>query len=576
MAGKVLLLLSAVWLGGCHRGIKSSSGEREVDTGISVAFGASGSTTDSTRWDFGDGSPPREGRSASHAFRRAGEYRVRATDEGREVGQVSIRVRPRPAVRAIPGAARVALFVPRLEGNLNQCIDFLERVLGSRAAQALIENSPLLKLAFEGVSGLSGSSPVVDPLEGVGLFGTARFAGVVGFLGVVDEEAAVAALVRTLEENGGTGLGDARGVTVVNMPEGKRLGVFTDRGYLFLAASEDGEEGVAPFVPVLEAVRGSPDEGLEGALEGEPLGGGGRPAQLQAYVDLSPNARQIQRVRLSFAVVEEGVEFDGLVSSIEGLGSEAAVAPSRLLERLPAGPIFAVSNGISVERLVRWGVGGPGGDGRKALAARVRLNEADLEWLLDSLRGDFAAAAYFDARAFLDGLVAGGGDPVLRLNLVAEAGLVRDDRVVEIVTSWLGGQGAPATVERIAPARTQITTRLGNAPVRFEISPDTLRVESGDLPGPKPDGGSGADLVRRYADGAFTPGHLSAVLDMGQVGRDLAEVPGTAGEPSARMELVRGLADTFWKQVSPVETTFVDLFLESGRGHVRGKIALRR
>ncbi len=227
------LLVVAVALGGpgCRRGVKpEAGGDRTVEAGVPVGFGSEAQGAPEVTWDFGDGSPPRQGARVSHAFERAGSYPVRALEKDEVVASATVTVVSRPVLRAIPADAEIAIFFPQLRGNVEPLVGFFSRMLGQAQARQALEEAPLLSLVLRE---LRGEPRVVDPEEGVGFFSLPGFAGTVALLGVTDTQGALDAVVRELESGGARALERGpEGTVRFQRENGTSMLLFPDRGYL--------------------------------------------------------------------------------------------------------------------------------------------------------------------------------------------------------------------------------------------------------------------------------------------------------------------------------------------------------
>ena len=182
VAGCLALVLTAP---GCRRAVKPEvGGDRTVEAGVPADFGSADADAAAVAWDFGDGQQA-TGARVTHAFARAGTYTVRALHEGEEVGRAVLTVVPRPLLRAMPADTQMALYVPRLRGNVEPMVSFYEQLIGPENARRSLEAAPFVPLVLRSLGEAAGPS-VVDPEEGLGFFAVPGFDGMVGLLGVTD------------------------------------------------------------------------------------------------------------------------------------------------------------------------------------------------------------------------------------------------------------------------------------------------------------------------------------------------------------------------------------------------------
>ncbi len=243
-----LRALTAFWLvtvvlvgPGCRRMVKPEAGEdRTVEAGVPVGFGSEAKDAPVVTWDFGDGSPPRQGARVSHAFPRAGAFTVRALEKDEVLASARVTVVPRPVLRAIPADAEVAVFFPQLRGNVEPLLGFYSRLVGEAQARSSLEEAPMLSLVLRE---MRGEPRLVDLEEGVGFFSLPGFEGTVGLLGVMDEPAALDAVVGELESGGATVVNrqPSEGLVHLRGEDGAPLLLFADRGYLYLVMSDTGD-----------------------------------------------------------------------------------------------------------------------------------------------------------------------------------------------------------------------------------------------------------------------------------------------------------------------------------------------
>jgi PKD domain len=576
---------------GCRRAVRAEAGEdRTVEAGVPVGFGSEAQDAPVVTWDFGDGTPPRQGARVSHAFPRAGTYTVRALGKDKKdevLDSARVSVVPRPVLRAIPADAEVAAFFPHLRRNVEPLLGFYSRLVGEARELDSLEELPLLSLVLRE---LRGEPQVVDPEEGVGFFSLPDFEGTVGLLGVTDSEAALDAVVKELESSGATvSRRQPEGTVLLQRESGAPLGLFADRGYLYLVVPEDEEEAEggepqARATPAeLEALRAR-ITGMSGpGLSELPL-----LAELRQKVG-SGNAYFFARpvgedassgFRGIWATLraEEGrAELEGWVASEKPLLEGTPPPIPALLEKAPAGPIAAMMVSIPPEQLTKLVFGTPGSERRERTLQRLGeqgFDAAGADSLLGALRGDVALLAYFDAPAFYRNFIRGSRRPEPRGTLLFEAGLVRSEPVVEWLTRRLKARQQPFEVVKGADA-TLLRTRMMDQPVELSVSADRLTIRGGESLEGRAPGALSEVLRERFGARAFEPGHISAMVDVDRLRTELDAPQEVPGVPAQQLPAARALVGAVLDQLPPVELFFLDFTPEQGGGRFRVRTVLR-
>lgn len=598
----VLLVAVALGASGCHRAVKPElGGERTVEAGVPVDFGSEAKDAPVVRWDFGDGTPPQQGARVSHAFARAGAFQVRALEQKEDevLGSATVTVVPRPVLRAIPADAEVAIFFPRLRGNVEPMVDFASRLLGEKQARQAIEEAPLLSLVLRE---LRGEPRLVDPEEGVGFFSLPGFEGTVGLLGVTDARAAMDAVVAELESAGSRVTGRGAGDSVrFERQGGAPLLLFPDRGYLYLVVPDTGEAegtqeasarvtkvqaqagGTEPADAELEAIRAR-IAGMSGpGLSELPLLNELKTKVAAGNVHLFARpvgdeaSGGIQGVWAAFRADANKAELEGWVASDRSLFEGKSAPGSELLGKAPAGPIAALMVSIPPDELAKLVFGAPGSERRIRTQQRLLgegLDEAAVDKLLGALRGDLTLLAYFDAAAFYRNFIKGSRKPEPRGALLFQAGLVHPEPVLDWLTGQLQGREQPFEVLKGADG-TRLRTRVMEQPVEFTVTKDRLMAQGGESLQSRASGDVGAALRERFGAQAFEPGHLSAMVDVGRLRAELQAPQDVPGVPPMQLPVARSLVSTLMDQLPPVELVFADFAPEQGGGRFRARVELR-
>ncbi len=607
-----LCLVAAALVGsGCHRAVKPEvGGDRTVEAGVPVGFGSEARDAPEVTWDFGDGTPPGQGARVAHAFPRAGTYTVRALKKDEVLGSAQVTVVPRPVLRAIPDDAEVAVFFAQLRDNVEPLVGFYSRLVGESQARASLEEAPMLSLVLRESR---GEPRVVDLEEGVGFFSLPGFEGTVGMLGVTEPQGALDAVVKELESGGARVVrrSPAEGLVHLQRESGAPLLLFEDRGYLYLVVpdteddasdegnEEDNEPGEAEATRVLAVEAPPPAEpggstGVEAiraritGMSGPGLSELPLLTQLRTKVG-SGNvyffarpvgedaASGFQGIWATFRVAEAQAELEGWVASEKALLEGKRAPGSALLTKAPQGPIASLMVSIPPEELGKLAFGAPGSERRERTLQRLQeqgLDASGAEALLGALRGDMTLLAYFDAPAFYRNFLNGNRRPEPRGTLLFEAGLVRAEPVLEWLTGRLKARGQPFEVVKGADA-TRLRTRVMEQPLEFTVSPERLTLHGGEALRGRASGDVGAALRERFGAQAFESGHVSAMVDVGQLRTELEAPQEVPGVPAQQLPVARSLVGTLLDQLPPVESVFLDFTPEEGGGRFRARTLLR-
>lgn len=590
VVGCVALVLTA---SGCRRAVRPElGGDRTVEAGVPATFGSAQADAPAVDWDFGDGQRA-SGARVTHAFARSGSFTVRALHEGKEVGRAVLTVEPRPLLRAIPSDANMVLYVPRLRGNVEPMVSFYEQLIGPDNARRTLEGAPFVGLVLESLT--EGAGPgVVDPEEGLGFFMVPAFDGVVGLLGVTEPEAAMDAAVREFEAAGHSVQRGADGLARIQTPDGTPVFLFVDRGYLYLAMPEtETPSGATTQVegvpPPSEPPTGSRDvavarqvvEGLQGpGLSEAPLLQELRPkvAEGNVYLFSRPTDPQapggVRGVLASMKAQQARAELDGFVSTEKALFQGLRGPDSALLSQAPQGPVAAAMFSVPPEELAKLVFGAPGSEQRMRTAEKLRAQGLDAEALLSALRGDVALLAYFDAAAFYRNFIV-NKRPDVRGTVLMEAGLTRSGPVVEALSKWLQTSGNLRLETRQEGNVTRFRGRVMEQPMVLSVAPERATLQLGEPLERRPRGDVGAALLKRFGAGAFEPGHVSLMLDLGQLREEL-EAPGEVpGVPQGQLSAAKAFGGAFLDQLTPLDHVFMDFTPDEGGGRLKGRVVLR-
>lgn len=553
---RLLLGLALLAVGtGCVRRLQVLVLDAPLETGVPGTFSG---TPGELKWDFGDGTPPSRSLTGTHAWAKAGKYTVQAWDGDFLALRAQVTVVPRPLLRAVPPQATSVMFAPTLGQPLSEAVDFLERAIGSPQLQKWLDETVVPQLAVEAGS---GGGVGLDPAEGVGVFTMEGVDGRVALVGTEDDERALAALIARLQERGAdVAERTLDGVTVATLPDATPVLAFVDRGYLY---------AVWPASP-LDAARAV---GLVRASEGGSIAVGAAVPEGQLAFHFAPGrgAADWEWARGGLTVHGDVAELAGRVSGKKALWKGKAAVP--LVATAPAGPVVVASLGVSPDVLASLVLGAKGADRRRRLAETLAQDGVDLEQALSAFTGELGALLYFDSEAFLKNLVAGSGKPEPRGALVVEAGVRQPAPLVGLLrklVAWL----APQAAESGSAPQLTWKGRWLDAAMVLDLSAKAARLTGGSGTEGRPKVELAQSLAGRF-DGAFSPGHVSFLVDVGQLRRELQTPRLIPGLDPARVVTVQGFSSAFLDQLTPIETVLLDLWPDAEGAQVRGRVTLR-
>jgi hypothetical protein len=495
---------------------------------------------------------------------------VRALEGGEERAAVTLEVIQRPVVHAIPQTADGALYLARIRGGLEPAIDFAEKLIGPDPVQRFLESAVLPSVALDDAS--------VEPEGGIGLFTLAGFRGLAGLLAARDAAALSRAVERRFERMGAGLSQNVDGSVRVHSPQGAELAVFADRGYVYLIVPQpgvsSGEGSTDPGVAV-RAISESPPAGLEGSgrLKWDGVGPG------SAYLFLQVVGGREGRVRsvvASLSLADLTLRMEGALWAEGPLWRlDGATAPP-LVDAAPGSPVAAASISASPRELTAAALSLLTEPAREATLARWGMRPADLEQLADALSGTAALLVYFDSGAFFAHLAEKDARPEPRGALLGSAGLARAEGLDELLQARL--RAADVRFERDL-ADGQPRYRLsapGFSSAELKVGARELSLRAGESLSARPVKDVAAELRARFGPGAFGPRHVSAVLDVGELARELEAPTTVPGLSTQRLALLQGFSVEFLRQLTSIDTAFVDLVAIPEGARARGSLTLRR
>lgn len=185
-----------------------------------------------------------------------------------------------------------------------------------------------------------------------------------------------------------------------------------------------------------------------------------------------------------------------------------------------------------------------------------------------------ALLAYFDAAAFYRNFIL-NKRPDVRGTVLVDAGLTRSGPVVEALSKWLQSSGTVRLETRQEGNVTRFRGRAMEQPVLLSVAPERATLQLGETLERRPRGDVGAALLKRFGAGAFEPGHVSLMLDLGQLREEL-EAPGEVpGVPQGQLSAAKAFGGAFLDQLTPLDHVFLDFTPDEGGGRLKGRVVLR-
>ncbi len=536
------LLLIPV-LAACVRAPRVEQRERPVETGLLVPFVSDASRT----WDFGDGSPVVTGAQVQHAFSKAGRYTVRGRDGAAVREEISLVVASRSVLHLVPPDAEFALLARGLE-ELAPAVDFVERLGGATTVQDAFDANPALWWSVE--QSLAGGAPL-DAREGFAVFTWPDVpAARVTATGIVDDAAALAAFSAWLAERGWSGVSTVQGLLRFER-EARSLDVFVDRGALYAVETALTERvpSAQSRVAAASALGLEADGSTAALLDALPAGG------LVVYGVSSGGASwKVAAAALRFTGDEARAE--GTLFAGQPLWAAAPVAAHRLLKNAPDGPVAAFSGMLGAPSLAALLLGPPGSPRRTRAEEALLDDGVELTRLLETFAGGVDAVVYADVEGFVRDTLAAGGRPQPQGSLLVQAG-VRDAAKLEVAIDALTAK----TKQKLLKEKEQQLRLWRGAwagrPFDLVLTDEAFFVKAGA----PVDAREPIDLMTKWGaqfDGAFGEGHLSALVDVGQLRRELLQ-PRLMDIDPRKSLTAQALAVTMIDRLTRLELAMVDL-----------------
>lgn len=555
--GAVLLLVALL---GCVRPARIERRDQPVEAGVPVPF----VSDTELAWDFGDGSAVVLGAQVSHAFPRSGRYTVRGRDGSTLREQISIVVAPRPVLHLVPPDVELALLARGLD-ELGPAVDFMERLAGPDNVHDALEANPAVAWAVE--QGIAGGGPL-DAREGLALFvwpGTGDV--LVTAVGVADDDAALKAFTSWLDARGWSRVSVVLGLTRYER-EARALDVFLDRGALYVVdAPITGRLPSAQARVASASALGLEAQGpTEAMLDALPAGG------LVVFLR-APEGSSWSTGAVALRIDGDELRAEGSLEAARPLWADVATPATRLLQKAPQGPIAVVSGMLGADALAAL-VLGPAGSGRRARFERELAEDGvELSRVLAGLGAGLDVLVYADVEGFVRGTLAAGGKPRPRVSLLLEAPVV-DAAVLEPqLDAWLGAK--LSRLEKLKEAQLRLWRgEDGSGPLDVALTDKALFVKGGA----PIDAREPVNLLAEYAarfDGAFGPGHLSALIDVGRLRQELLQ-PRLMDVDPRKALTAQALAVTILDRFTRLELAMVDVAPAPTGAKVQAVIRLRQ
>ncbi|MDP1827386.1 MAG: hypothetical protein Q8L48_29190 [Archangium sp.] len=520
--------------------------ETPVETGLEVPFVAEGER----RWDFGDQSPAVTARQTTHAFSRAGRYVVRSYEGESLREQVTLVVSPRAAFHLVPPDARFAVIARGLE-DFAPAVDFGERLAGPESTQSWLDGAPLLGWAFEQAS--AGNGGLVDAREGLATFAWEDADDTrLSVVGITDGPGALAALKAWLVEHGWAALSPVQGLWRYEQ-ETRALDVFVDRGALYAV-----DAPLTHRLPGAQArIAAAPARGLESdgavasALDQLPSGG-------LVLFSRAPEALSWRFVTAAVRIAGDEARLEGRLHGPAPLwAAQPSLPGTRLLSHAPEGPVLVAAASLPPSELAALWLGAPGTPRRKQLELELLAQGTDVERAVAAFAGVFELCVYADVPGFVRTTLQAGGRPQPQGTVLFEAPVVSAEPIEALADAMARRWELTLTKTRDKQLRLWRGPAFGR-PLEAALTEKSLFAKAGSAV----DGREPVDLNQVLSsrfDGAFTPGHVSIYLDVGQLRRELLQ-PRLMPDVDPRRQLTaQALAVTLLDRLSQLDSALFDL-----------------
>ena len=529
----------------CVRSVHLETRENPVEAGLEVPFVADGER----RWDFADGTPAVTATQTTHAFAKAGRYVVRSFQGESLREQVTLIVSPRAAFHLVPPDARFAVIARGFE-EFPPAVDFGERLAGPQSTQAWLDTSPLLGWAFE--QGSAGSS-VADAREGLATFAWADAEDTrLSVVGITDGAKALEVLKGWLVERGWISIGAVQGLWRYEL-EDRSLDVFVDRGALYAVDTPLTHRlpAAQSRIAAASALGLEADGAVATALDQLPSGG-------LVIFSRAPEAMSWRFATLTVRLSENEARLEGTLHAGAPLwAAPESIEGGRLLTHAPEGPVLVAAASVPPEALAGRALGSLGTQRRKVLDSEMRALGVDLDRAIAAFGGVFELGLYADVPGFVRSTLAAGGRPQPQGTILFEAPVqspVPVDALVDALGRRWNLEFARTREAQLSLWRGQFAER----PVEVALTPKSLFAKAGSALDAREPVDLSQQLAARF-DGAFTRGHVSVFLDVGQLRRELLQPRLMPDVDPRRAITAQALAVTLLDQLSALDSALLDV-----------------
>ncbi|MGV3623479.1 MAG: PKD domain-containing protein [Archangium sp.] len=556
--GAFLLLVTAA---ACVRAPHVEKREQPIEAGLVIPFVSDSELT----WDFGDGSAPVVGSQVEHAFQKRGSYVVRGRSGSSVREEISVEITSRSALHLVPPDVEFAIVARGLE-DLPSAFDFGERLGGPQVIDRALESVPAIIWAVDQT--VSGGR-LVDPREGVAAFAwPSTEDSLVSVVGVVDPQAALSSFSTFLEHQGWSRVSVVLGLARFEN-EFRALDVFVDRGALYAV-----DTPLTHRLPSAQArIQSASSRGLEAQpametlLDDLPAGG-------LVFFARAPESSTWSSVAVSVRIDGDELRAEGMLAADAPLWTTSAAPETRLLQQAPEGPVVAISGMSGVDALASMILGPAGSSRRLRIEGELAELHVDLTKLLDGFAGGVDALAYADVQGFVRATAAAGGQPRPRASVLLEAP-VRDAKSLGVQLDALLGEEV-SRLKKLGDATLTVWRGEWNdAPLDVALTEQALFAKSGAPVDDREPADLLAEYTRRF-DGAFGPGHVSVLLDIGRLRSDLLQ-PHLMDDVDPRKALaMQALAVTVIDRVTQLDLAMADLSPSPRGAKLQVVLRLRR
>jgi hypothetical protein len=485
-----------------------------------------------------------------HVFARAGRYEVHGFDGQQLTDVVSVEVEPYASHRSVVRGASWVLAAKSFE-TVGTLADALERLTSARRANAILEQSPLIGLALQGVG---EKASALDPTEGLTL---ASYGSVLlTIVGCADE---AGALLRAREALAEAGWLQADGIF---HRDDVLLRLSAQRGHLFATSGASLDEvdallkqlgddgGLAREVPAAAWA----------AISGAPLVVWARAQEMLA-----------EAVLLGIGFQADVLDIDGYVLASAPLWKSSDTGSVRFLSGAPEGPIAALSLDVPTATMLDVLLGGITTHRRMGFEARWQrewgVSAAQAAEAIDGLE----AAAYVDARGFYRSVIEREGRPKPRGTVLLQAAHHNRKVLERTLRAFFAELKLEGMASLSETALALFRGRVDGQTFELALSADALFGKAGTALD-----SAGTDVRSVLASrlpGSFEPGHLSAFVDVERFKEDLKTPILVPGIDPRQVVTAQAFTTTFLQQLTALKWAVIDVSPHPLGARLRARVA---